>query len=84
MCQAFVNSFTSLVICRICLGLFESAVSPGQQSPRGHDTCADQLAGVLYLISMYYSLWEIQPRFAFIWSHGFVAGAFGGVSALCT
>lgn len=33
MCQAFVNSFASLVACRICLGLFESAVSPGQQHP---------------------------------------------------
>ncbi|KIV88716.1 hypothetical protein PV10_08374 [Exophiala mesophila] len=65
MCQAFVNGFASLVACRLFLGLFESAVSPG----------------VLYLISMYYSVWEIQPRFAFIWSHGFVAGAFGGFLA---
>ncbi|KIW19616.1 hypothetical protein PV08_00189 [Exophiala spinifera] len=65
VCQGFVHSYGSLVVCRCLLGLFEAGISPGS----------------VYLLTMYYPRWELQKRFAIIWTNGFVAGASSGLLA---
>ncbi|RFU29213.1 hypothetical protein B7463_g7112, partial [Scytalidium lignicola] len=65
MCQGLVKNYGELVACRFFMGIFESGIFPGSA----------------YLISMYYKRHELQKRWAFFFSSGLVAGAFGGLLA---
>lgn len=43
---------------------------------------ADDAAGCVYLISMYYKRYELQWRLTLFFSASILAGAFGGVRSL--
>ncbi|KAI7904169.1 major facilitator superfamily domain-containing protein [Cokeromyces recurvatus] len=63
--MAACKSFTSLMMCRFLLGLFEAGFFPG----------------VVYFMSLWYTRQEYGRRIGFFWSFGSLAGALGGLIA---
>ncbi len=58
------RSFAGLVVCRVFLGAFEAGFFPG----------------AIYLLSMYYTRYELQKRLAIYYTASIISQAFGGVS----
>ncbi|KAF2154456.1 MFS general substrate transporter [Myriangium duriaei CBS 260.36] len=63
--MAFVHDWTQMVPLRLILGIFEAGFFPG---------CA-------YLLSCWYTRYEVQKRNAVFWIFGSVASAFAGIFA---
>ncbi|KAJ4396026.1 hypothetical protein N0V93_000242 [Gnomoniopsis smithogilvyi] len=65
VCQGLVRNVEGLIACRFFLGLFEAGVFPG----------------CIYLISMYYTRFELQWRLSLFFSASILAGAISGLLA---
>lgn len=66
MCTGFVQSYKTLYVLRVLLGIFEAGLVPG----------------VIYVTSMYYRRHEYQKRLSLMFVATSIGGAFGGVSGL--
>jgi MFS family permease len=66
MCIAFVESFETLVVTRVLLGVFEAGILPG----------------IVFTFSQYYKRHEIATRLGIQSSTASVAGSFGGLLAI--
>jgi MFS family permease len=60
---SFVNNFTSLVICRLLLGVFEAGLFPG----------------VILYLSMFYNKKNVALRNAYFYGTSAISGALGGL-----
>ncbi|KXS94702.1 hypothetical protein AC578_10356 [Pseudocercospora eumusae] len=65
LCQGFVKSNASLIVCRVLVGVFEAGFTPGSY----------------YLMSMYYRRYELQRRVSIYWCAGVFSASFGGLLA---
>ncbi|KAI9483789.1 MAG: major facilitator superfamily domain-containing protein [Benjaminiella poitrasii] len=63
--MAACNSFATLIVCRVLLGVFEAGFFPG----------------VIYFMSLWYTRQEYGRRIGFFWSFSSLAGAVGGLIA---
>ncbi|KAL4805649.1 major facilitator superfamily domain-containing protein [Aspergillus unguis] len=63
--QGLVKNWTSLMVTRFFLGMFETGMMPG----------------CMYLLGMWYKRSEAQKRYSFFCSSTILAGAFGGLLA---
>lgn len=63
--MGFVKEWMSMVALRLVLGIFEAGFFPG----------------VVYLLSTWYTRYEVGKRYAFFYLIGCVAAAFGGILA---
>jgi MFS family permease len=61
--MGLTKSFAGLVVCRMLLGVFEAGYFPG----------------ALYLLSMYYTRYELNTRVNLWYSASVLSIAFGGV-----
>ncbi|KAM0750621.1 MFS general substrate transporter [Meredithblackwellia eburnea MCA 4105] len=65
MCTAFCKTKYDLIVCRVLLGVFESGVFPG----------------VNYILSTWYSRYELQTRISIFYAGASASGAFAGLLA---
>ncbi|KAH6624311.1 major facilitator superfamily domain-containing protein [Chaetomium sp. MPI-SDFR-AT-0129] len=65
MCTGFVQSYKTLYVLRVLLGIFEAGLVPG----------------VIYVTSMYYRRHEYQKRLSLMFVATSIGGAFGGLLA---
>lgn len=63
--MGFVSGWGGLLACRMLLGAFEGGILPGS----------------LYLLSCWYTRYEVQKRFSLFYVLGLLASGFGGVLA---
>ena len=62
--EGLTQSYAGLVVCRVLLGALEAGYFPG----------------AIYLLSMYYTRYELHTRMNIYYSAGIISSAFGGVS----
>jgi MFS family permease len=79
----FAKKWEDIVVCRLLLGLFEAGFFPGCKLSHKHVGLrfeADGEPGV-FLISCWYSRFEVQKRLAAFYSINIVANGFGSILA---